>query len=189
MSREKERKRKILELLKEKERTPKELADIFKVSLMTIYRDIKELEKEGLIERKHGTISLKEDESSLQHCVICSKDIDGRFNVILFLNEGKKVHACCPHCGLMAFRKLSDKVESIIMKDFVSCNPVNAFTSWYVVGADISPCCSPSAFAFSDRYIAEKFSKGFGGKVLDFEDALEEIHRLMSLGTRIKLSL
>lgn len=189
MSREKERKRKILELLKEKEKTPKELADIFKVSLMTIYRDIKELEKEGLIERKHGMVCLKEDESSLQQCVICSKDIDRRFNVIHFLSEGKRVHACCPHCGLMAFRRLNDKVESIIMKDFINCNPVNAFTSWYVVGADISPCCSPSVFAFSDRYIAERFSRGFGGKVLDFEDALEEIHRLMSLGTRIKLSL
>jgi len=189
MGKEKERKGKILELLKERERTPKELADIFKVSLMTIYRDIRELEKEGLIERKHGAVSLKEDENSLKHCVVCSKDIDGRFNVILFLSEGKKVHACCPHCGLMAFRRLNNKVESIIMKDFISCNPVNAFTSWYVVGADINPCCSPSVFTFSDKYVAEKFSKGFGGKVLDFEEAFEEIHYLMSLGTKIKLSL
>ncbi len=185
----KERKEKILELLKERERTPKELASLFNVSLMTIYRDIKELEKEGVVERKHGVIRLREEDDSAKECVICSKDIDGRFNAILFLKEGKKVQACCPHCGLMAFRRLSDKVESILMKDFITCNPINGLGCWYVVGSDIAPCCSPSAFAFVDKLSAERFARGFGGKVLEFEEALEELHRLMSLGKRVYLSL
>ncbi|WP_461831956.1 nitrous oxide reductase accessory protein NosL, partial [Aquifex sp.] len=93
------------------------------------------------------------------------------------------------HCGLMAFRRLSDKVESILMKDFITCNPINGLGCWYVVGSDIAPCCSPSAFAFVDKLSAERFARGFGGKVLEFEEALEELHRLMSLGKRVYLSL
>ncbi|NPA32821.1 MAG: HTH domain-containing protein [Aquificae bacterium] len=185
----KERRRKILELLRERERTPKELADYFNVSLMTVYRDIKELEKEGLVERKHGTIRLKEEEGEGSRCVICSKEIDGRFNVIIFTKDGRKLQACCPHCGLMAFRKMGEKIETMMMKDFISCNPVSALSCWYVVGSEISPCCTPPAFVFSTKELAQKFSKGFGGKVLDFEGAIEEIHRLMSLGTRVKLTL
>lgn len=188
MSKDKERRRKILQLLKERERTPKELATVFNVSLMTIYRDIKELEKEGLVERKHGTVYLKR-ETEDGKCVICSKEVDERFKVVFFLKEDKKVFACCPHCGLMAFKKLGPNIQSALMRDFISCNPVNAFTSWYVVGADINPCCSPSAFSFSEKYNAERFAQGFGGKVLNFEDAVEEINRLMSFGTRVKFNL
>jgi len=190
MSKDKERKKKILELLKEGEKTPKELASFFDVSLMTIYRDIKELEKEGLVEKKHGYVRLKEEEETIpKECVVCHKEVDGRFNVIFFLKEGKRVQTCCPHCGLMAFNRLKDKIEAVLTKDFITCNPVSAFSSWYVVGAEIAPCCSPSAFSFSDKSMAERFARGFGGKVLSFEEAVKEIYRLMSVGQRVHFNI
>ncbi|PMP62595.1 MAG: DNA-binding transcriptional regulator, partial [Sulfurihydrogenibium sp.] len=47
------RKKEILKILQERgEVTVKELSHIFKVSEMTIYRDVRELEKEGEIKRK-----------------------------------------------------------------------------------------------------------------------------------------
>ncbi|MGC8942479.1 MAG: DeoR family transcriptional regulator, partial [Sulfurihydrogenibium sp.] len=53
------RKKEILKILQERgEVTVKELSHIFKVSEMTIYRDVRELEKEGEIKRKHGSILL-----------------------------------------------------------------------------------------------------------------------------------
>ncbi len=190
MKKDKERKKRILELLQEGERTPKELANYFGVSLMTIYRDIKELEREGLIDKEHGVLRLKEKKEEIpKDCVICHKEIDGRFNVIFFLKEGKKVQACCPHCGLMAFKNLGDSIEAALMRDFISCNPVNASMCWYVVGASISPCCSPSAFAFVEKEVAEKFARGFGGKVLPLEEAINEIYKLMSMGTRVEFKL
>ena len=187
MKKEKERRRKILELLQEGEKTPKELANYFGVSLMTVYRDIKELEREGLIEKEHGILRLREKREDIpKDCVVCHKEVDGRFSVTFFLREGKKLQACCPHCGLMAFKTLGDSVEIALMKDFISCNPVNAYSCWYVVGASVSPCCTPSAFAFADKEVAENFSKGFGGKVLSLEDAVEEIYRLMNLGMKVE---
>ncbi len=190
MKREKERRKKILELLREGEKTPKELASYFGVSLMTIYRDIKELEREGLIEKEHGILRLKEKKEVVpKDCIVCHKEIDGRFNVIFFLKDGKKVQTCCPHCGLMAFKTQGDNIEAVLMKDFISCNPINANACWYVVGASISPCCAPSAFAFVDKEVAEKFAKGFGGKVLPLKEAIEEIYKLMSMGTKVEFNL
>jgi len=190
MKQEKERRKRILELLREGEKTPKELASYFGVSLMTIYRDIKELEREGLIEKEHGILRLKEQKEELpKECFVCHKEIDGRFNAIFFLKDGKKAQACCPHCGLMGFKILGDKIEAVLMKDFISCNPINASSCWYVVGASISPCCTPSAFAFVDKETAEKFAKGFGGSVLPLKEAVEEIYRLMSIGTPVKFNL
>ncbi len=183
-----ERKQKILEILKEGKKTPKELASIFNVSLMTIYRDIKDLESEGLIERKHGYVSLK-DETSQKECIICHKEIDGRFNMIFFLKEGKKFQTCCPHCGLMAYKNFENRIEAILAKDFITCNPVNAFSGWFVVGAEIAPCCSPSAFVFGSKELAEKFAKGFGGGVFTFQDAVKEIYRLMNLGQKVEFKL
>ncbi|NPB06762.1 MAG: DeoR/GlpR transcriptional regulator [Aquificae bacterium] len=184
------RRERILELLKEEgEKTPKELAATFGVSLMTIYRDIKELEREGLIERKHGTVKLKENDAPPKECFICHKDVDGRQNFIFFLRSGKKLQTCCPHCGLMAFDRLEEEPEAVLTKDFITSNPVNALDGWYVVGAKVAPCCSPSAFAFADRETARMFAKGFGGKVLSLSEAVKEIKRLMSAGVRVELKL
>jgi len=188
MSKERKRREQILKLLEEGERTPKELANLFGVSLMTVYRDLKELEREGLIEKKHGTVRLKEEEGS-RECFICHKEVDGRQDMIFFLKRGKKVQTCCPHCGLMAFEKLGDGVEAAMTKDFITANPVNAFSGWYVVGAKVTACCSPSAFAFGDKETAEMFAKGFGGKVLDLPSAIKEMKRLMSVGTRVEFKL
>jgi len=74
------RKEKILEILKEKkEVSVKELSKFFNVSEMTIYRDIKELEKEGEIKRKHGSVLLNEKDSTeslvVDTCPICDKPI------------------------------------------------------------------------------------------------------------------
>ena len=142
------------------------------------------------MEKEHGILRLRESKEEIsRECIVCHKEIDGRFNVIFFLKEGKKVQACCPHCGLMALETLGESVQAVLMKDFISCNPVNASTCWYVVGARISPCCAPSAFAFNDKHVAEMFARGFGGKVLTLSEAIEEIYRLMSMGTRVEFNL
>jgi nitrous oxide reductase accessory protein NosL len=58
-----------------------------------------------------------------------------------------------------------------------------------VVGSTALPCCSPSAIAFASKEDAEKFAKGFGGVVLNFEKAVEGIEQLMKRGTPVKMNL
>ena len=185
------RKEEILRLIEEGYTTAKELARYFDVSLMTIYRTLRELEEEGKIVRRHGAIELKKEEELKENtCAVCGKDVDLRLAFIYILKGGKKVHTCCAHCGLIAYRTLnSDKVEMAITRDFISCNPVNAFSATYVVGSSVSPCCSPPAFVFADRENAEKFSKGFGGYVTEFGDAVLRMEELMKSGQRVDVKI
>ncbi len=184
-----DRKKRILEILKEKnEVTAKELANLFKVSEMTIYRDIKQLEKTGEIIRKHGSILLNtkenKDSKTVDTCPICEKAIT-RAHPYKIVIEGKKtLEACCEHCGFLLHQKYEDKEVSAITYDFITENPITAFNAYFVVGSDAQPCCSPSVIPFSSKEMAEKFAKGFGGKVLNFIDAYNEIVNSMNLNLK-----
>ncbi|WP_457600827.1 DeoR family transcriptional regulator [Hydrogenivirga sp.] len=185
------RKEEIIRLIEEGYTTAKELARYFDVSLMTIYRDLKELEEEGRIVRKHGNIELKKDSDIRESvCAVCGKEVDLRLAFIYILRGGKKVHTCCAHCGLIAYKNINkDKIEMSITRDFITCNPINAFMGTFVVGGSVAPCCTPPAFVFADRENAERFAKGFGGYICDFADAVLKMEELMKAGQRVNLSL
>ncbi len=183
-----DRKEKIVEILQEKgEATVKELANIFNVSEMTIYRDIKELEKEGYIKRKHGSVLLKteEDEEKTKDktCPVCEKVITRAHPYKISL-ENKTIEACCEHCGMILHKQYEDKDVFAITYDFITENPITAFNAYYVVGSSAKPCCSPSVIPFSDKEMAEKFVKGFGGKVMSFLEVYDEINKTMNLNIK-----
>ena len=183
------RKEQILNLIANGYNTVKSLAEYFNVSLMTIYRDVRELEKEGKIIRKHGELLLKsEEEKQLQEtgvCAYCGKILDRRLEFVYKL-KSKAVCACCAHCGLLLFSNIqNNEVQSCMTRDFISGNPINCFSAWYVVGSSAKPCCIPSVIAFADKEDAEKFAKGFGGKVFDFETALRAVEELMKRGHQV----
>ncbi len=185
------RKEEILRLIEEGYSTAKELARYFNVSLMTIYRDLRELEEEGKIVRRHGNVELRREEELRENvCAVCGKEIDLRLAFIYMLRGGKKVHTCCAHCGLIAYKNINrESVEMAITRDFITCNPVNAFASTYVVGGVTTPCCKPPAFVFAEKEDAERFAKGFGGYVLEFGDAVAKMEELMRMGQRVDISL
>jgi len=175
-----DRKQQILEIIREKkEVTVKELAHIFKVSEMTIYRDVRELEKEGEIIRKHGSLVLNTEENianlNLKACPVCNKPITRSHPYRIIVENTKVVEACCEHCGLMLHQRYADKDVSALTFDFITEKPVSALDAYYVVGSSAIPCCSPSVIPFVNKEDAEKFQKGFGGKVLNFVDAYNEI--------------
>ncbi len=180
------RKKQILEILKERgEITVKSLSKIFNVSEMTIYRDVRQLEKEGEIKRKHGSIVLNlegnEDGKVVKRCPICEKPITRSHPYKLTVENTKTIEACCDHCGLLLHKKYEDQEVSALTYDFITENPVSVLEAYFVVGSDAKPCCSPSVIPFSDRSMAEKFVKGFGGKLLNFVEAYNEIINRSSL--------
>ncbi|MEZ0324109.1 MAG: DeoR family transcriptional regulator [Hydrogenothermaceae bacterium] len=180
------RKQEILKILREKrEVTVKELSNIFGVSEMTIYRDVRELEKEGEIKRKHGYILLNTEENtehlSLKTCPICAKPITRSHPYKIIVENLKVVEACCEHCGLMLHKKYEDKNVSALTFDFITEKPVNALDAYYVVGSSAVLCCSPSVIPFINKEDAMKFSKGFGGKVLNFVEAYNEVINRMNI--------
>ncbi|RMH81335.1 MAG: DeoR/GlpR transcriptional regulator [Acidobacteria bacterium] len=189
------RKEQILELIAQGYRNVKSLAQYFGVSLMTIYRDVRELEKEKLIVRKHGELLLKEEleeniEEQTPHCAYCTKPIEKRLEFTYRLKRGKIVRACCAHCGLLLYKDFKEEdIQACMTWDFINFKPISCFSAWYVINSSATPCCSPSAIAFASREDAEKFSKGFGGIVEDFERAIDSILELMKRGALVKLEL
>ena len=183
------RKEKILEILKEKkEVSVKELSKFFNVSEMTIYRDIKELEKEGEIKRKHGSVLLNEKENSesliVDTCPICDKPITRAYPYRITVEDYKVIEACCEHCGFLLHSKYEEKHVSAITYDFITENPISALNAWYVVGSSAVPCCSPSVIPFASKDDAEKFKKGFGGEVMNFIDAYNSIVNNMNINLK-----
>ncbi|MCS7262577.1 MAG: DeoR family transcriptional regulator [Aquificaceae bacterium] len=189
------RKEQIVELVAQGLRSVKSLAQHFGVSLMTIYRDVRELEKEGKIVRKHGELLLRHEfsepiQESIHACAYCTKPVEKRLEFTYRLKSGKLIKACCAHCGLLLYRNLKEEeMQTCMTWDFIGSKPINCFSAWYVVGSSATPCCFPSAIAFMSREEAEKFAKGFGGMVLDFEDALESVEKLMKRGVPVKIEL
>ncbi len=183
------RKEKIIEILRErKEISVKELSKIFNVSEMTIYRDVRELEKEGEIRRKHGAVLLNEKEISeslvVETCPICDKPITRAYPYRITVEYHKVIESCCEHCGFLLHSKYEDKKVSAITYDFITENPISALNAWYVVGSSAVPCCSPSAIPFASKEDAEKFQKGFGGEVMNFIDAYNAIVNNMNISIK-----
>ncbi|MCS7204374.1 MAG: DeoR family transcriptional regulator [Leptospiraceae bacterium] len=185
MNKEKEnRKASILEILKEKKvTTAKDLSKMLNVSEMTIYRDIRELSNEGFIDKKHGSIKIQEkenkqkieDQNQNKQCPICFKNINPQTSYKILLDTSEIVEACCEHCGLILHQKYEQKNVAAICYDFIKRQPINSYEANFVVDSLAVPCCSPSVIAFNNKEDAERFTKGFGGKVLNFVDAYNEL--------------
>lgn len=183
------RKQEILKIIRERgEVTVKELSHIFNVSEMTIYRDVRELEKEGEVKRKHGSVLLNTIENkeplTLKSCPICSKPITRSHPYKIIVENTKVIEACCEHCGFMLHQKYENQNVSALTFDFITEKPANAIDAYYVVGSSAIPCCSPSVIPFINREDAQKFAKGFGGKVLTFTDAYSEIVNRMNINIK-----
>ncbi len=182
------RKDKIMEILKEKkEITAKELSNIFNVSEMTIYREIKELEKEGLIKRKHGAILLNTEKDreiiKVPNCPICDKPIT-RAHPYKITVDNKVIETCCEHCGLIMHKELEEQKVTALTYDFITENPISALNAFYVVGSSAIPCCSPSVIPFASREDAERFQRGFAGKVMNFLEAYNEVVNNMHINMK-----
>ena len=64
-----------------------------------------------------------------------------------------------------------DDVEAALARDFLFGRMVNAFDASYVIDADVRLCCVPSTICFATAADAERFERGFGGRVTTYATA------------------
>lgn len=162
-----------------------ELSEQFNVSEMTIYRDIKPLIEDGSVIKTSGGISLAEKKQHItspdqSYCIYCHKPNGSKMDYRLILQDGKVETACCAHCGLLRHRQLGDEVSHAICHDFFMNTTISASLTWYVLDTTLNvACCQPQVLTFESREHAEKFIKGFGGKIYPFKEAMETVNRKM----------
>ena len=176
-----ERQEKIRELIQARHNVKiSELSLLFGVSEMTIHRDIKPLVEEGLVMKTFGGMTLIREESGAvanhDDCVYCYRKIDQRLSYRLILPKHRVEAACCAHCGLLRQQQLGKEVMQGICFDFFSHATISAQVAWFVMDTTVDMhCCQPQLLTFGRKDYAEGFVKGFGGVVLSFDEAMEQL--------------
>jgi peroxiredoxin len=111
-----------------------------------------------------------------RECSVCgmrlSKYRHTRFEITN--REGSHYATCGVQCGLVLRLRLKESFLSARATDFISGRPGNAAEMFYVYKSEAVPDMWPSFIAFRTKSDAEKFRKGFGGTVLDYEQALKK---------------
>jgi NosL len=111
----------------------------------------------------------------LNMCALCGTEISAEKNVfVLKFKDGTTQTYGCPLCGLTMMGGLG--VVSADTQDFLSKRMVKAETAYYLMDTEIGFCCEPHWLSFASKQQAEKFSLGFGGQVLTYEEALKYKH-------------
>ncbi len=173
------RQQEILKLIKQKGNlSVEELQKNIGISQATAYREIQELSQMGLAAKTTGGISQMENLPT--RCVQCRGETNARTAFIIEQKDGEKLSACCSHCGMMALANNSN-VSTAMTVDFIYGKMLNVSQAWYALNSSVTLCCSPSIFSFSNREDATRFTQGFGGEVMDFQNAQKSLNSMMTL--------
>ncbi len=175
-----QREKKILEQLQEHGSVSiKELAEALNVSSMTIHRDLNKMSAEGLVSKAHGEVTLptKSGKTAPDNCAMCGKVVSERTAYVISLVNQEQKRACCAHCGLM-LQVQTEGLWQSMTTDFLHGHMISANQAFYVVQSELNVCCVPSVLSFGSQQEAERFTKGFGGKVTYMN---ETIHHLQSM--------
>lgn len=117
--------------------------------------------------------AMAEDKSG--ECGLCGGPITESSNLFVIVDaDGKEQPYGCPGCGLSVLAKMDAAAHGRAKaQDFLRRTMIDPRQAWYVRGSEVGYCCQPSWLAFGTKAEAEKFTRGFGGEVLDFAAALK----------------
>ncbi len=157
-----------------------ELSKELKVSEMTIHRDVKQLVDEGFVVKTFGGISLAQTPTIQNHehhrdkCSLCHRPVNDRFAYQLILTNDHIERTCCAHCGILRQLQLQDQVVKAITYDFFTGTTISAHVAYFVMDPSVQiTCCQPQILVFDSKDNADKFVKGFSGKVHNYHEMLD----------------
>ena len=111
----------------------------------------------------------------VKRCIVCGMDVSkyphSKYGVRTM--EGEESVTCGVQCGLTLHLRLKEKFKSSTATDLLSNRSFDAQKGFYVYKSTVITDMAPGFIAFINRTNAEKFQKGFGGKVVTYQGALE----------------
>ncbi len=122
-----------------------------------------------------------------EHCWVCDREIHPGVVATITLQDGKRVHACCPRCALHYKTEAGNRAGRIQVTDFAGGGALPFESAWLVEGSDVTPCmhhppvvdetrnplqvcydrCMPSLIAFGSGEAARAFMNEHGGTLHD----------------------
>lgn len=159
--------------------TIKELEALFHVSHMTVHRDLDMLERIGEVKKVRGGAvpgATGKDRKLVfeKRCDLCGMRVPTRTEVVVLRHENEALSACCAHCGLLLLAE-GDDIESALGRDFLYGRMTSLFEASYLIDSEVRPCCMPSTLCFATVDEARRFQQGFGGQVLNLEEAIQRV--------------
>jgi len=111
----------------------------------------------------------------VKRCNVCGMDVSKYTHVkyVVTSTDGKTYTTCGVQCGLTLQIRLGNKFKSAVAMDLITHREVEASKAYYVYKSTVITDMAPGFIAFSTREKAENFAKGFGGKVVTYQEALE----------------
>ena len=76
-------------------------------------------------------------------------------------------------CGLTLHLRFKNKWKSATASDLLSNRPFDVKKGFYVYKSTVITDMAPGFISFKRKVNAEKFAKGFGGRVVTYQEALE----------------
>lgn len=112
---------------------------------------------------------------AVERCIVCGMDVSKypHSRYVVETKDGKMYKTCGVQCGLTLHLRFKDKWKSATASDLLSNRPFDVKKGFYVYKSTVITDMAPGFIAFKRKTNAEKFSKGFGGRVVTYEEALE----------------
>jgi len=113
--------------------------------------------------------------SEVKRCIVCGMDVSKypHTKYVVTTTGGEEFITCGAQCGLTLHLRLKEKFKSATATDLLSNRSFDAQKGFYVYKSTVITDMAPGFIAFINRTNAEKFQKGFGGKVVTYQGALE----------------
>lgn len=113
--------------------------------------------------------------ADIERCVVCGMDVSKypHSRYVVETTDGKKYTTCGVQCGLTLHLRFKDQWKLATATDLLSNRPFDVKKGFYVYKSSVITDMAPGFIAFKRRVDAEKFAKGFGGKVVTYEEASE----------------
>jgi hypothetical protein len=111
----------------------------------------------------------------IKRCIVCGMDVSKYLHTryVVKTTDGEEFVTCGIQCGLTLHLRLKEKFKSATAADLLSNRSFDAQKGFYVYKSTVITDMAPGFIAFVTRANAEKFQKGFGGKVVTYQEALE----------------
>ncbi|MCJ7685800.1 MAG: nitrous oxide reductase accessory protein NosL [Desulfobacteraceae bacterium] len=111
---------------------------------------------------------------AVERCIVCGMDVSkySHTQYVVETSDGKKYTTCGVQCGLTLHLRFKDKWKSATASDLLSNRPFDVKKGFYVYKSTVITDMAPGFIAFKRKANAEKFARGFGGRMVTYEEAL-----------------
>ena len=129
-------------------------------------------------------------------CQVCQRGLHAGVTYRLEMKDGTRERACCPRCGMHLQIQRPGAVVRAVATDLATSQELPAEQAAYVEGGNVEYCtmhqapvrrapegvaarefdrCLPSLVAFRNAREAETYRQQHGGRVLNYQQAVESV--------------